>query len=528
MATSETEADASASTTTEELATDVPADARPRWGWVDAILMLAAAAGTVIVHPVHAMLSQQYWLDEAWVAVSLRVPWSRVHAIALTTPLGFDALLRLVPGSGMQRARLVVLMFAVLAVVMAYVFTRVVAWSSPWQARFAACASAFVVMLAPFALVRNDLKQYTCDGFCALVVFTVAAVVDRPPGRPVWWLAVAGVVVLPLSSTSAFVTIAAFAGLLGSALIARHGRRVVEVLVYGAIAGIGVIAYYAALIIPQTNEPLHRYWSASYLSGTPWHMAQTTWQRLVALSHSFAMPALLLAALVLAGLVALARLHAHAVVIAFVVLWIEMAVVARAEKYPFLDQRTSHFLLVPTLAVAAIGFAALVQVVYRWWRPAAVLLTAVAAAAFFAGARHDIDKLNIGEEVARDQAEYIVANAGPNDVVVVDRPGSYAFAYYWPAGLTTHLNTPAAGFGVTANQLNAVYAPGSTNDEVLDALRRAVERWRAEPNGSRLFIVRSHVSHAEARAWKLALERLGLHAPNQPPNAGLPLVVDRS
>jgi hypothetical protein len=92
-----------------------------------------------------------------------------------------------------------------------------------------------MVMLAPLSLVRNDLKQYTCDAFCALVVLTVAVVVDRAPGRPLWWFTVAALAVLPFSSTSAFVTVAAFAGLLGSALIARDGRRAIEVLVNGAV-----------------------------------------------------------------------------------------------------------------------------------------------------------------------------------------------------------------------------------------------------------------------------------------------------
>jgi hypothetical protein len=527
MPSADTDTVAPASNTAADVAVEPPAETRPRWDRTDTALALIAAASTVFVHPVHAILSQQYWLDEAWVAVSLRVPWTRVHAIALVTPLGFDALLRLVPGSGMQRARLVVLMFAVLAVVMAYVFTRLLAWSSPARARFAAVAAAIVAMLAPLALVRNDLKQYTCDAFCALVVLTITAAVDRSPGRPVWWLAVTGLVVLPFSSASAFVTVAAFAGLLGSALIARQARRVIEVLVFGGIAGVGVAAYYATLVIPQTYDALHEYWSAWYLTGGPAEMARTGWARWIALNHWFAMPAWLLTALAVAGLVTLARLRAYAVVIAFVLLWIEVAVVARAELYPFLDRRTSHFLLVPTLVIAAIGFAALVQLVYRWWRPAAVVVTIVAGIAFFAGTRDHIDKLGIPDEVAREQAEYVAANARPNDVVVVNRLGSYAFSYYWPAGLTTHLK-PAGSFNAEAKDLNAVYTVGRTQAEIFDAVREAVERWRAQPRGSRLFIVRSHVSDTEANVWQLAFARLGLHPPKELPNAATPLVFERS
>src|SRR5262249_22994717 len=129
--TAETETDAPASNTTADLTVETTDERRPRWDRTDTGLVLIAAVVTVGGQPLHAILSHSYWLDEAWVAILLRVPWTRVPTVALTTPLGFSALLRLVPGSGLQRARLVVLMFSVLTVVMAYVFARALAWSTP-------------------------------------------------------------------------------------------------------------------------------------------------------------------------------------------------------------------------------------------------------------------------------------------------------------------------------------------------------------------------------------------------------------
>jgi hypothetical protein len=455
------------------------------------------------------------------------VPWSRVPAVGLTTPLGFAALLRLVPGSGLQRARLVVLMFSVLTVVMAYVFARALTWSSPWRARVAAVTAAVMVMLAPLSLGRNDLKQYTCDAFCALVVLTVAVVVDRAPGRRLWWFTVAALAVLPFSSTSAFVTVAAFAGLLGSALIARDGRRAIEVLVNGAVAGIVIAGYYAAVVIPHTNSKLRDYWNAYYLRGTPWHMLRIGWHRLFLLSGALGVPPLLVIGLVAVGLIALARLRAFAIVIAVVVLWIEMAVMARARLYPFLDLRTSHFLLVTTLVIAAIGAATLIQLASRWWRPAGAIVAVVAVALFVAGTRPKFDKLGIPNEPAREQAQYVAAHRTPNDVVLVNSSGSYGFSYYWPDGVTTRSDKSVGqGFKAEAKNLDAVYAQGRTNESVLDALQQAVDRWRAEPRGSRLFIARSHVSTGEAQAWKLAFERLGLHPTTVSPNA--PLVLGPS
>jgi hypothetical protein len=44
---------------------------------------------------------------------------------------------------------------------------------------------------------------------------------------------------------------------------------------------------------------------------------------------------------------------------------------------------------------------------------------------------------------------------------------------------------------------------------VRDALRTAVARWRGV-DGSRLFIVRTHMSASEAAAWERALHELDL------------------
>jgi hypothetical protein len=528
MPTAEPETDATASIATAEIATDSPEETRSRWGRVDTGLVVIAAVCTVFVHPVHAMLSHSYWLDEAWVADMLRVPWSQVSSVANTTPLGFAALLRLVPGSGLQRARLVVLMFSVLTVVMAYVFARSLAWASPWRARVGAVTASVIVMLAPLSLGRNDLKQYTADAFCALVVLTMAVVVEGAPGRRIWWFTVAALVVLPFSSTSSFVTVAAFAGLLGSALIARNGRRAIEVLVNGGTAGIVILGYYAAIVIPHTNKKTRDYWNAYYLRGTPWHMLRVGWHRLFALRTSLGVPPLLLIGVVIVGLIALVRLRAFAIVIAAVVLWFEMAVIARARLYPFLDLRTSHFLLVTILVIGAVGIAALIQLAYHWWRPAGAIVAVAGLVLFVAGVRPRIDQLNIPYEPAREQAQYVAAHVTPDDVVLVNSTGSFAFSYYWPGGLVAHTDQSSGqGFRAEAKNLDAVYAQARSNSAILEALRQAVDRWRAKPSGSRLFIVRSHVTHGEGQMWKLAFEQLGLH-PARPPNVGTPVILGPS
>jgi hypothetical protein len=491
-----------------------PDPGRVHWDRWDSLIVAAAFVATFSVHPVHLALSRPYWLDEAWVAVLTRLPFSRFRQFSSSTPVGFVTLLKLVPGSGLQRARMMVLVFSAATAAMAYVIVRGCRWGSKPFARAAAAAAALVVMLAPLSLTRNDLKQYTCDAFCALVVLAVAAWVDRPPGNtPVWWLSIASLVVLPFSSTSAFVSVAAFAGVLGSALSTRSRRRITEVLVTGAATGAALGGFFAAVIIPNTNDSLRAYWNASYLSGSPLHILHVSWTRLTALQGSLGTRAIGFVALFVAGLVVLAALQARAVAIAAPVLWIEMLLAARLRRYPFLDQRTSHFLLVSSLVVCAIGAAGIVRAASRWRRELGGVISIVLAVTFVLGVRSHIRQLNIPHEDARAQTAYVAAHRAPDDVILVNQAGAYAFSYYWPHGsIATPINNEmATGFFAEVDGLDAVYASGRTDATVLAALREATGRLRAAGPGSRMFIVRSHLNRAEVVAWSNAFATFDLH-----------------
>ena len=92
--------------------------------WPDIGLIALAAVATIVVHPVSKLLGHPYWLDESWVAVLTRAPLSQLPRLSSSAPPGFVALLRLAPGHGMQRGRIVVLGFSVLTVVATYVMVH--------------------------------------------------------------------------------------------------------------------------------------------------------------------------------------------------------------------------------------------------------------------------------------------------------------------------------------------------------------------------------------------------------------------
>jgi hypothetical protein len=484
-----------------------------RWDRYDAPIIAAAAIATLFVHPSGALLHHPYWLDEAWVADLTRVPLSRLIGFSSVAPVGFVTLVKLVPGHGLQRGRLVVLMFSAASSAMAYALVRGCNWASTARARFVATVAALATMLAPFSLARNDLKQYTCDAFCALLILAIAARVDRASRpAPMWWLAAVSVASIPFSSTAAFVAVAAFAGLFGSALADRSRRRIVEVLVVGAVTGVILVGYFAVLVLPNDNAAVRDYWSDFYLRGAPWTMLEDSWRRLTALHLWLGMPAIAFAFLFVGGVAVLARRGARAPAIAIALLWLEMMVLARLRQYPFLDRRTSHFLLVSSMVVVAIGAAGVIDAAFRWKRVMGVVVGVALAVGFAAGFAAHVDVLQISNEDSRSLTTYVAEHRRPRDVILVSAGAAFGFSFYWPHGRLVALSADTAeGFRTRVAGLDAVYADGPTNEDVLSALRVADNRWRAAGPGNRLFIVASHVLEPEQRAWNRAFAQLNLH-----------------
>src|SRR5260370_4458050 len=150
---------------------------------IDGILAIGAGVLVVLVHDVKFWWSIPYWVDEAWVADSVRAPLSLVPRLAASTPLGWILLLRLVPHGGLERQRLVPLIFAGLAVSAAYLLGRELGLT-----RFTAgLLTAAAALPSPAVLGRNDLKQYTAEAFGSIAVWLLVARAETKWSR--WRLA---------------------------------------------------------------------------------------------------------------------------------------------------------------------------------------------------------------------------------------------------------------------------------------------------------------------------------------------------
>jgi hypothetical protein len=109
------------------------------------------------------MLDRSYWLDEGWVADSLRAPLHQLLFVSSSTPIGWILLLCAVPRIGApEHLRLLPLAFGVAGVVPAYLLGRVVG-------RAPAMAAGLAAAIGPVALMPHGLKQYTADAFVALL-----------------------------------------------------------------------------------------------------------------------------------------------------------------------------------------------------------------------------------------------------------------------------------------------------------------------------------------------------------------------
>ncbi len=505
-----------------------------RWDRYDTAIVTVATLATIFVHPVRTMLKHPFWLDEAWVAALIRAPLTRLPHLSSSAPFGFVALLKLVPGSGLQRGRLLVLGFSMLTVGASYVLTRTLGWRRTLDARFAATVAALVVMLAPVSLIRNDLKQYTCDAFCAVALLALGAWAERTPSRKsLIWLAVAGVVTAPLSSTALFVTVAVFGGLLASALLGRARTRAIEIVVVGGATGVLLVAYFAAAVAPNLNPKLRAYWASQYLTGSPQHIVHATWNKLARLGPDLAMPVAVFVVLFALGLVVLVRVRARALAIAVPVLWVEMAVIGRLRRYPYLDLRTSQFLLVASLIVVALGAVGLVGAA-RGLPPVrgaeigtvtAGVASVVLAALFTIGFVHHVRELNIPAEDVRSETFAVSAKYRAHDVVLVNESANFGFSYYWPHGhMTFHHDDSGQGFGTQVSGVDAVYIASRTYADIAHGLREAVDRWRRAGTGSHLYIVRTHLSSVEEASWQRAFTSVGV-TPRVDPVGSDPLLV---
>jgi hypothetical protein len=470
--------------------------ARARWADLLAVLLLLTAV--LVVHRLGPILDDPFWLDESWVALSTTMPIGDLPWATSSSPLGWTFLIWLLPAHG-QILRLVPWAFLAGSVLGGYALGRLLAWPSRAWAILAGLAGGLGAVLVPAQVLRHDLKQYTADAAIALLLVVLLAGLEKAYSRRrLIGLGAAIVTGMLFSHTTALVGVAVVLAVL---VLRRFSR---EAVVFSVATGAGVLAVYVVVDGAARNGALNDDWAAYFpsVADLPGYLLQ----RLGELRLFLGMPWPLFVLLALAGLVTVARRGRPATALALGLSPLVEVAGGVARKYPLLDPRTSHFLLITGAVLASLGVVGLLS-----WLPGRFAFVAALCGSLAAFGTLAVVNWNVlsnpgpighGEDV-RSQVAYVAAHRRPGDVVLVSVAASFGFAYYW------HLDKPrihrggrmATGWYVDYPPQDRIVVNASgTPDDIAAGFRAA----RRLVGGGTLWIVRSHVMY-EGPGWYTVL-----------------------
>lgn len=492
-------------------AAERPTQRRSRRSWSEMLVPAALALAVFAVHDVRYVLRAPYWVDEAWVAVSTKLPLTQTPHISSSSPLGWTVLLRFVPFGGEQRHRIVPLLFLAAAVAVAWFIGRQLPLRTVALRRVAGAALAVGVLLMPATLIRNDLKQYTADVFVSLlIVLVLLRAESMPDRRRKAVLVLVCVVGFLFSIATAFVTTAAFASLALAALVRRDWRAFLEIGVAGAVAVTGLGLTYLAFYKVHANAELVTYWRDNWLPVDKGLSASWRFIRVKGgsvLDHTGLGPPLASVVLALVGVVTCLRVKRPAVAMFPLLLVTEMLVLGAAKKYPLFDERTSTFLIVVVGLYAVIGIVGLLALVAHIDAHAATALGLAVLLLFVDHNRPSIRLHSIPAEDVRTPTAYLRAHKDASDFVLISGPATDGMTYYWPDERPVWWPTKKNATNFLTGwpgRPEFVYVEGRSRSDIRAAAQRATALLQEHPS-ARVWLLRTHVSAGEAVEWRLAL-----------------------
>jgi hypothetical protein len=478
---------------------------------LDMLLAGFLALATFLVHDVGYMFSHPFWTDEAWVAISTRLPLHQITRVTASTPIGWSALLRLVFFGGGERLRAVPLLFSALTVVAAYAYARSLPWPRLLINRLASVMAGVAALMMPSSLARDDLKQYTADAFFALVVLWAVSRLEAKWTRP-RLITLAGVVVVAFffSAVAVFVGVAAFGSVVLISVLRRNWDQTRQAAAVGAGCGALLLTTFLLVYRPGIPPGLHLYWAASYLPVekgwvASWHYLATNGSKMA--TYLGMGPVLIALLLLIIGVVTMVRMRRPAVAMVVPALLAEMVVLGALKQYPLFDMRTSHFLTVAFGVTIVIGVGGLCQLAARVHRRLPVLVTVVALGLFFANGqvRSGIRSHPIANEDPRTATQYIAAHWRPGDVIVVGMNTNWGFAYYWPTGTPTTQSVTSnlqRFITVFPDQPRILVTPDRTATAVNATIVEAAKVARSTGSTGRIWVIHDRVISSELKAFQ--------------------------
>jgi hypothetical protein len=266
------------------------------------------------------------------------------------------------------------------------------------------------------------------------------------------------------------------------------------------------LAIYLTLVRPQITHNLVTYWAPFYM---PTRSASAALSfvnlELHRLAPYMGFPLVVDAVLALAGIAALIWLRRFALAAMFPIMLAIAIAASAAREYPFGDLRTSTFWLVMVPVLMAVGVAAAGRLAARIDRRAPLVVAAVALAVWVPVTDTYIRSHPIPNEDVHSEVTYLDAHFRPGDVVIVSYGASFGFAYYYPQAPSFPVGDGPNGHVVAYPQLPwMVVMTARRAVDIANALAAARAKIAAESAGARgrIWIVRSHQTRTEIRAWR--------------------------
>ncbi|MFK4242555.1 hypothetical protein ACI2KV_06725 [Micromonospora chokoriensis] len=475
-----------------------------------------------LIHDLKTALTASYWLDEAWVALSVRLPLSDLPVATSSTPLGWSLLLQLVPDT--DYLRVVPIAFHGLSVCAAYALGRSLRWPTRRLEVVAGLVCGAAVLLLPAQQIRHDLKQYTADAAVTVALLALGTWAERTwSRRRLGVITVAVATGMFFSHVTAIAAPCVFGGLLLVTAVRQQWGRLREVAV-AALCTVTVIAIiYFSISAQGKNDAMQRFWADSFpsLSELPGYLGR----QIDALTPVLGAPALVVGGLLVAGIVTIVRQGRPACATAVVLLPVAVTTLGVTRSYPLLELRTSHFLLVTTAAVAgigvvglAVGATGLVRRAVPQVPPtvATVTICALLLATFglkndrwyrFDGNESGLYYTAIAVTDIRSSTEYVAAHRSRNDVVVLNSGAWYGFAFYSEPDAVTLVprygNT--VGWWVDMPTRSDLVVVRERDESSIRAGLDEALALAGRRGGARIWLVRSHVIGEEVDAWRTVL-----------------------
>jgi predicted lipoprotein with Yx(FWY)xxD motif len=482
---------------------------RSRLRWAEVAVAIGIAACVLVAHDLTYLLRAPYWLDEAWVAESTRLSIGHLPKVTEVSPIGWSFLLRLLP-AGSQDQRLVPLLFAAATVLAAYAFGRSLRLIPIVTGVFAGGAA----LLVPAMLVRDDLKEYTADAFVAVLGLALVSRLEASwSRRRLVTLCAVFVVCALISHITLLVAAAALPGLCVTRLARRRNREFIEAAVATVATGVLLLIIYVVLDGGTRRQDIQHYWQPYFLTNGFHASLSYINAHIHALLPYFGLNHLyLLVGFVLLGLVVLARQGHWATAAVLPILAAEVVVLSALQRYPLLDERTSTFLIVASVVIAAVGVVGVAHWIAQRvnWVAAAALLGIVATLYILAALPFVRGHLVPVEDV-KSQEAYVAAHHRPGDVVLVSEGANYGYAYYGHAQPEV-VNSPGIGYALVyppSDRIVTVVEPGTP---AIDAAVPAALKLAKQHPGARLWIVINHAHASEEVAWNTVLAPLAPHS----------------